>query len=721
MSLDRISVIIPSLNPDEKLMNTVQGLLDIGFSDIILVDDGSDADTLSYFPDPEQYPEVTILHHPYNRGKGAALRTAFRYVLRERPDSQGVVTADADGQHLPHDIVATVERMLEENKVVLGCRDFNLPGVPKRSRFGNHTTSTVMKLLCGLSVSDTQTGLRAIPTRYLGTMLRVRGDRYEYETNMLLSFKQHHISFCEQTIETVYEDDNKRSHFRPVRDSLRVYKFILGYLLSSVGSALVDEGAYYLFLKVFRFGALSILISAVAARAVSSLFNFTVNKNRVFHSKGSFGRKLIRYYCLALPQMLASVVGVYLVTGLFTLCGVTVSDFGSTLIKALIDTVLFFISFRIQQNWVFADKKEVKKEPKKKEKLSLGTLLKRIGACLLATVLFLVFTLFGVCFTIANGPSESVRNALVLSAKQASATKWVPSLFLDSDTIDEIVENSKKVTIDVLDVNDVNADFEDEWDKAIDGVLYKNVNGPTFRGYMVIIKDPARVSVGVSTDNFATSTGGARFYEIAERYHALIAINAGEFEDIGGVGSGARPMGITYSGGKLVYNDGATNRTYIGFDKENRLIVQEGMTLAEAQKLGIRDLVAFQNNNVLIERNGDSVKVHYKEDDTGTAQRTAIAQRADGSVIMLVTDGRTASCLGATSIDVINVLLENGAVSAAMLDGGSSTMMYYRDYYNKLGLSQDSLDQYQKMGLVNKYKAFTTPRRIPTYFIVSED
>ena len=142
------------------------------------------------------------------------------------------------------------------------------------------------------------------------------------------------------------------------------------------------------------------------------------------------------------------------------------------------------------------------------------------------------------------------------------------------------------------------------------------------------------------------------------------------------------------------------------------------MTVDEANRLGIRDMVAFQNNNVLIERDGESVKVHYKEGDNGTAQRTAIGQRADGSVIMLATDGRTASSLGATPSDVIGIMLEYGAVSAAMLDGGSSTLMYYRDYFNLYNLDTNLLDQYQKMGLVNKYKAFTTPRRIPTYFIV---
>ena len=112
--------------------------------------------------------------------------------------------------------------------------------------------------------------------------------------------------------------------------------------------------------------------------------------------------------------------------------------------------------------------------------------------------------------------------------------------------------------------------------------------------------------------------------------------------------------------------------------------------------------------------------MHYSDNNTGTAQRTAIGQRADSTVILLVTDGRSASSLGATRNDVIDVMVEYGAVCAGMLDGGSSSLMYYEDYYTKYSYDTNALDQYQKKGLVNKYKAFTTPRRMPTYFCVAK-
>ena len=123
---------------------------------------------------------------------------------------------------------------------------------------------------------------------------------------------------------------------------------------------------------------------------------------------------------------------------------------------------------------------------------------------------------------------------------------------------------------------------------------------------------------------------------------------------------------------------------------------------------------------ILITNDDGNITIHYADNNTGTAQRTAIGQAADGTVILLVTDGRSASSLGATKNDVIKVMISYGAVTAGMLDGGSSSLMYYEDYYTKFGYDTDKLDEYQKKGLVNRYKAFTTPRRMPTYFCVSK-
>ena len=359
-----------------------------------------------------------------------------------------------------------------------------------------------------------------------------------------------------------------------------------------------------------------------------------------------------------------------------------------------------------------------------KRRMTVGCVIRRILLVLLTAILFTVGSLLAVCNTLANGPSKTARDKAVMSALQASATKWVPGLFLSSDTVEEIKKNSQVVVTDVKPITDIpsgdgdgDSPTADKWANAIDGMIYENVNGTTFKGYVLLIKDPSRVTVGVSSDDFAHATAGMRIFELADKYNAVAAINAGEFRDDGGVGTGYAPMGLTYSEGNCVWNDGLS-RTFMGFDKNNRLYVAEGTTYAQAEELGMRDAVSFQTGNVLITNDGTNVTYYYADSNTGVAQRTAIGQCADGTVIFLVTDGRTASSMGATRNEIIDTLISYGAVTAGMLDGGSSSMLYYRDYFTKYNIDQSQLDEYQKMGLVNKYKAFTNPRRIPTYFIV---
>ncbi len=360
--LEKISVVLPSLDPDEKLVAVIDGLLEVGFTDIILINDGSKPENLHYFTDAAQkHPQIHLLHHAVNRGKGAALKTAFAWFLENRPDAAGVVTVDGDNQHHPEDTKACVLKMLETGKLVLGCRDFSLPHVPPRSRMGNKTTSLVFKIFVGMTLSDTQTGLRAIPTKDVKTLVQVYGDRFEYETNMLLAMKEKRIAFTEVKIRTVYIEENKSSHFRAVRDSWRIYKLILGhffkYTLSSVVCALLDEVLFLvlsgLLASSFR-GLLLTTVSTVGARMVSSLLNFYVNHRLVFHSKAPLGKALSRYYMVAVPQLTTQLLLTQL---LVTLLGI--SD-GQTALRGLVYgfvmCLLFVVSFMIQQRWVFSNK-----------------------------------------------------------------------------------------------------------------------------------------------------------------------------------------------------------------------------------------------------------------------------------------------------------------------------------------------------------------------------
>lgn len=361
--LSKVSVVLPSLDPDEKLNAVIDGLLQYGFTDIILVNDGSKPENLHYFTEAAAaHPEIHLLHHEINRGKGAALKNAFRWFLQNRPDGLGVVTVDGDNQHHPEDTRACCEHMLDTGHCTLGCRDFTLDHVPKRSRFGNHTTSLVFKLFCGMTISDTQTGLRAIPRDALETMVNVSGDRFEYETNMLLAFKDNGIPFDEVKIRTVYIEENKSSHFRVIHDSWRIYKLILAhffrYTLSSFVSAVVDTAAFSLLSGLFSHFLTGFSLTAAAgvlARVISSLLNFFMNKKLVFKTHVDTKKAMLRYYCLALPQM---GVQVLLTQGVYYL--LHISDRANTLrtfVYAIVMVVLYFISYVIQQRWVFAPRK----------------------------------------------------------------------------------------------------------------------------------------------------------------------------------------------------------------------------------------------------------------------------------------------------------------------------------------------------------------------------
>ena len=356
--LSRISVVLPSLDPDDKLIAVVDGLLEYGFSDIILVNDGSKPENLHYFTDlAAQHPEITLLTHEVNKGKGAALKNAFRFFLQNRPEGVGVVTVDGDNQHHPEDTRACCEHMLETGHVTLGCRDFSLPEVPSRSRFGNRTTSAIFKIFVGMTISDTQTGLRAIPREVLEQLVDVYGDRFEYETNMLLAFKTKGIPFDEVKIRTVYIEENKSSHFRVIHDSWRIYKLILAhffrYTLSSLTSAVVDTLGYALLDRTLPLTGMALTAaSGVGARVVSSLLNFFLNKKVVFRTNVSTGKAMLRYYMLALPQMALQILltqGVYSLFGIGESAGVL-----RTVIYAVVMTVLYFVSYMIQQRWVFA-------------------------------------------------------------------------------------------------------------------------------------------------------------------------------------------------------------------------------------------------------------------------------------------------------------------------------------------------------------------------------
>ena len=357
--MEQITVLIPAYKPDDKMLTTLDELVKAGFTDILVVNDGSGEEFDGIFEAVKKMPQCTLLVHPENKGKGAALKTAFRYFLDNREDKSCIVSADADGQHLTKDIIATAMACKEKEAVVLGVRDFSDPNVPSRSKVGNQTTCGVFRLFFGMKIQDTQTGLRAFPKKYLEEILKAKGDRYEYETNMLFIINRKNIPMHEVGIETVYIEENKSSHFRVVRDSIRIYALILKYLVSAVGSAVLDELAFFIFKNI---GILVTLVpipltftAAILARVVSSLFNFLVNAKVVFGEKAGV-KSFVKYYILAAVQITVSAAAVFFMEKVLHIESPAVS----TLIKAIVDTILFFFSFRIQHKWVFNDGKSRK-------------------------------------------------------------------------------------------------------------------------------------------------------------------------------------------------------------------------------------------------------------------------------------------------------------------------------------------------------------------------
>lgn len=222
----KIVPIIPAFNPDNKLLNSVNELIDHGFKTIIIVDDGSYSKEI--FTKLENRKECIILTHEINMGKGCALKTAFRYYQECLfNDYKGVITLDADGQHQINDIVNISNLLVDNDMFILGTRLFNTKETPWRNKTGNHITSFVFKKLYHVYLKDTQTGLRGIPNRLITLHLKTDGERFEYEINALIDLVKDKEKILQVDITTVYlENSNKHSHFNPFKDSYKIYKIL---------------------------------------------------------------------------------------------------------------------------------------------------------------------------------------------------------------------------------------------------------------------------------------------------------------------------------------------------------------------------------------------------------------------------------------------------------------------------------------------------------------
>lgn len=341
-----IVIVIPSLEPDNKLINLVSSIQQYNsYWSVVVVNDGSSEKYSSIYETIENEYQYVVLKHSVNKGKGAAIKTAINYILKNKPDVRYVITIDSDGQHTMEDMIKCIEAAKKNpDSLVFGVREFN-KDVPFRSKFGNILTRNIVRMITGIKLSDTQTGLRVIPVKFLETLLLIPGDRFEYETNMILESKKNKWEIYSQPIETVYLEHNDSSHFRVINDSIAIYSTFLKYSISSVLSFLIDILSYALLINFFSGLSLDVIfISSIIARILSSLFNYFVNRNIVFNEDAK--RSFLKYFGLVLIQISLSSFFIY-VTHMYFLQANTV------FIKVLIDGTLFFISYYVQKKFIF--------------------------------------------------------------------------------------------------------------------------------------------------------------------------------------------------------------------------------------------------------------------------------------------------------------------------------------------------------------------------------
>lgn len=346
-------ILIPAYKPVYDQMIPFVNELKKDFDMIVCVDDGGGETFADVFAECRRLG-CHVLTHEVNRGKGAALKTGISYIRKELSGARGVITADCDGQHTPADIMKVTEALYEHpENMIIGGRKFD-KDVPFRSKAGNTFTRIVYKLATGISVYDTQTGLRGFPASLLPELETLEGDRYEYEMNMLLKLHDWGVEPYEVTIATIYINENKGSHFNALRDGLRIGARIFKYAAGSIISFIIDWAVFILLMKLAFRNADSDLnypLSFGLARVVSSVANYLYNRFAVFGGKNYERGATAKYFGLVVVVLLLGMLVQRLTAS------VPGGDFVHSVIKFVYDTVMFIANYVIQRDFVFKIKK----------------------------------------------------------------------------------------------------------------------------------------------------------------------------------------------------------------------------------------------------------------------------------------------------------------------------------------------------------------------------
>lgn len=341
-------ILIPAYEPHERLISLIEEIKSFWHSYIVVVNDGSHS-SYNHIFDAIKTNQVHVLTHLKNKGKGAALKTGIKYIRESFIDVDNIITCDADGQHLPSDIEKISNTTKDyPNYLILGTRSKLLDHVPLKSKLGNLFSSFFFFLNTKKRCPDTQTGLRVIPSCLFDDALSIQDNRFDYEMTFLMNVAKSKIPLHYVDIETIYLDQNKSSHFRPIRDSILVYKQPLKFTTIAITSAVIDLGIFTLLIFVFKGSILEIIAYAtIIARLISGGYNFLLNRFWSFKSKSHIKKDFMHYGILYVFQLLTSIAFVTILSYIFSTY---------TFNKLVVDSILFIISYYIQKHWVFNSK-----------------------------------------------------------------------------------------------------------------------------------------------------------------------------------------------------------------------------------------------------------------------------------------------------------------------------------------------------------------------------
>ncbi|MDD2958547.1 MAG: GtrA family protein [Lachnospiraceae bacterium] len=347
------AVLIPALNPPDRLIPYLNQLKIHGFEQIILVNDGSAPARRELFSKAEALG-CTLLSHEKHLGKGAALKTGMTwYQAHLAGTCDGIITVNSDGQDSIGDIEKVAlalhqERQSNTASLVITVRDFSSPGMEKANQIGNKISRSICNILLGIQVSDMQSTLRGIPDIRVSGCLNIPGKHYEYETAVLIDDEK--AGYIEIPVQAPVPDPGDERHYRPVRDTFQIYlvilrKFLL-FALVSIFVSVLDIFLFWVFeTYTFRSVIYPIIWSTVLARIISASINYIINRYVVFQSDADHKKTASMFVILSIVQCLLSAVLVHVLELL--------SSGNPVFLKVVVDTMLFFVNYKIQHKFIF--------------------------------------------------------------------------------------------------------------------------------------------------------------------------------------------------------------------------------------------------------------------------------------------------------------------------------------------------------------------------------